>query len=256
MINSKIQYPNHVAIVMDGNGRWAQAKNRPRVYGHQQGVECTRGIIEYSAKVGIKALTLFAFSSENWKRPEQEVSFLMQLFIKALSREAQKLHQNNVCLKVIGEVTDFEPELQRVITEVETLTAKNDGLKLFIAANYGGQWDITLAAKKIAQKVQSGNLRIEQIDADLFQQQLCLADVPAVDLFIRTGGEIRISNFLLWQIAYAELYFTKILWPDFNEEQFLLAIGHYAKRERRFGQITEQLSADPKNISQGQNIEC
>ncbi len=251
-------YPEHIAIVMDGNGRWAKARNRPRVYGHQQGVEATRAIIEICAKKGVKALTLFAFSSENWKRPEEEVSFLMQLFIKALSKEAQKLHSNNICLKVIGDVRPFDQKLQNTITEVETLTLSNTGLKLFIAANYGGQWDIVQATRQIAEKTLSGEIQSEAINERLIEQHLMLSDVPAVDLFIRTGGEVRLSNFLLWQIAYAELYFSETLWPDFNGEELKKAMGYYSNRERRFGKISEQLEENgmSKNPNSTGNPSC
>ncbi len=236
--------PQHIAIVMDGNGRWAKLRKKPRAYGHQQGVSSAREIVEYCGRIGVKALTLFAFSSENWNRPKQEVSFLMQLFIKALHAESKKLDKNNVCMKVVGDVTEFEPKLQKTIAEAEQLTANNTGLKLFIAANYGGRWDIVSATKQLAEQVKSGDLAVIDITEDLLSDTVCLNDAPDVDLFIRTGGETRISNFLLWQIAYAELSFSDLLWPDFDAQQLSIVIKEFAQRERRFGRISEQLEVD------------
>jgi len=214
LLRAEISRPKHIAIVMDGNGRWAKKRRKPRVFGHQQGVESARTMVQSAAKWGIEALTLFAFSSENWKRPEDEVGFLMRLFIKSLNVESRKLHKNNVCMKIIGDVSRFDQKLQQTIRDVESLTANNKGLKLYIAANYGGRWDITQAAKQLFLTLHKTELAA--IDENALQQQLMLNDAPEVDLFIRTGGEQRISNFLLWQIAYAELYFSDKLWPDFT----------------------------------------
>ena len=242
--------PEHLAIVMDGNGRWAKQRKKPRAYGHQQGVVSARDIVEYCGRLGIKALTLFAFSSENWNRPEKEVSFLMQLFIKALHSESKKLNKNNVCMKVIGDVSGFDLKLQKTIKQAEQLTAENTGLKLYVAANYGGRWDLVAATKVISEKVRAGDLLSSEIDEDELSRHLCLNNAPQVDLFIRTGGESRISNFLLWQIAYAELFFSEALWPDFGANELSEMIKEFAQRERRFGRISEQLEL---NTSQSPN---
>lgn len=235
--------PRHIAIIMDGNGRWARNRLLPRTAGHMAGVGSVRKAVEWCARKGVKALTLFAFSSENWRRPEQEVSVLMGLFLSTLEKETRKLHENNVRLRVIGDRTAFAPELQARIAAAEKLTAGNDGLNLVIAANYGGRWDIAQAARRLAERVQGGGIRAEDINPDLFQSELCLADLPEPDLFIRTGGERRISNFLLWQLAYTELYFTATLWPDFDEQELERAIDDYAGRQRRFGHTSEQVEA-------------
>lgn len=227
--------PEHIAIVMDGNGRWAKNRGKPRVFGHERGVESARTMVECAAKWGVQSLTLFAFSSENWQRPEEEVSFLMKLFIKALDVEAKKLHKNNVRLKVIGDVSKFDSKLQKTIRKSEQLTAENKGLKLNIAANYGGRWDIIQAATRLFSENEFDPSKA--IDEAQFSQYTLLANEPEVDLFIRTGGEKRISNFLLWQIAYAELYFSDTLWPDFGEQQLKQAIEDYSSRDRRFGKI-------------------
>ncbi len=245
--------PKHIVVVMDGNGRWAKQRNKPRVYGHQQGVVAARNIVECCGQWGIKALTLFAFSSENWNRPKTEVSFLMQLFIKALHSESKKLHKNNVCMKVIGDVSGFEPKLQQTIRDAETLTENNTGLKLFIAANYGGRWDLVEATRNIVAEVEQKSISIDDIDESVVSRHLSLHGAPEVDLFVRTGGESRISNFLLWQIAYAELFFSGQLWPDFSAENLLEMIKEFAKRERRFGRISEQLES--KNNSTQTRLE-
>ncbi|KAE9540631.1 di-trans,poly-cis-decaprenylcistransferase [Ursidibacter maritimus] len=220
---------------MDGNGRWAKQQGKLRIFGHQNGVKAVRTAVNFAAKHQIKVLTLYAFSSENWNRPEAEVSALMTLFMKALDSEVKKLHQNNIRLKIIGDKSRFSESLQKRIEQSEQLTSQNSGLILNIAANYGGYWDIVNATKQLATQVKQGILGIEHITPERFQQALVTEDQPQVDLLIRTSGEQRISNFLLWQIAYAELFFSSVLWPDFNEEHFAEAIRAYQQRDRRFG---------------------
>ncbi|MGB8285967.1 MAG: isoprenyl transferase [Candidatus Aquirickettsiella gammari] len=237
-----LKRPRHIAIIMDGNGRWAKQRHLPRVLGHQEGVKAVRKVIKTCGKIGIEVLTLFAFSSENWQRPEQEVNYLMSLFLNTLKSEISKLAKNNVQLKMIGALGRFKQPLREWIDKSQALTAKNTGLKLVIAVNYSGQWDIVQAAQKISRQVTAGELQAETLTQDLFASYLSLAGLPAPDLLIRTSGEYRISNFLLWQLAYTELYFTETLWPDFNEEEFDKALLFYAKRERRFGFTSEQLT--------------
>lgn len=232
--------PKHVAIIMDGNGRWAQLRGKGRVAGHKSGVESVRAVVTSARKSNIKALTLFAFSSENWQRPASEVSVLMDLFMFVLTKEVKRLHKHNIRFQVIGDVSRFSEKLQKNITHSEQLTAKNSGLVLSIAANYGGRWDIVQASKKIAEEVKNGVLTLEQINEQTLEQRTSLADLPTLDLLIRTGGDYRISNFLLWQAAYAELFFTEVLWPDFNESEFEKAIKCFDLRERRFGKTGEQ----------------
>lgn len=227
--------PRHVAIIMDGNGRWAKQKGKLRIFGHQNGVNAVRSAVTFAAKHGIKVLTLYAFSSENWSRPESEVSALMSLFMQALNAEVKKLHKNNIRLNIIGDKTAFSETLQKRMAESEALTAGNSGLILNVAANYGSFWDITQAARKLAVKVKSGEIAVSDITPENFQLELATRDQPQVDLLIRTSGEQRISNFLLWQIAYAELFFTPVLWPDFNDDVFSEAIIAYQQRDRRFG---------------------
>lgn len=227
--------PKHVAIIMDGNGRWAKQQGKLRVFGHQNGVKAVRSAVSFAAKHHIQVLTLYAFSSENWNRPESEVSALMSLFMKALDSEVKKLHKNNIRLNIIGDTARFNAELQQRILQAEKLTAQNTGLILNIAANYGSQWEITQAAQKLAIKVKLGELQATEITPELFQQQLVTENQPPVDLLIRTSGEQRISNFLLWQIAYAELFFSPVLWPDFDDNAFSEAIVAFQQRERRFG---------------------
>jgi undecaprenyl diphosphate synthase len=233
--------PKHVAIIMDGNGRWAQLRKLPRVAGHKVGAESVREAVKVCVEKNIEVLTLFAFSSENWRRPSLEVDYLMQLFISLLHREAKKLHKQNIQLRVIGDRARLEVKLQKQITEVEKLTAQNTGLKLILAVNYGGQWDITQAVKTLAEEIESGKLSAAEITDERIQNKLCLADLAEPDLFIRTSGEQRISNFMLWQFAYTELYFTEVLWPDFNAQEFEKALEFYMNRERRFGLTGEQL---------------
>lgn len=227
--------PHHIAIVMDGNGRWAAARGEPRPVGHRAGIEPVRKVIRECARLNIEALTLFAFSSENWRRPETEVAAIMGLFMEALDREVAELHANRVRVRIIGNRQRLSVRLQQRIAEAEALTADNDGLKLQVAVSYGGRWDVLEAAKRLAARAASGEIRAADIDEDLFSAELQLSDLPDPDLFIRTGGDHRVSNFLLWNIAYAELYFTDVLWPDFNEAEFQLALEDFAQRERRFG---------------------
>jgi undecaprenyl diphosphate synthase len=239
--------PHHVVIVMDGNGRWASQRSLPRHAGHKKGVEATRQIIQQCAKKGIAALTLFAFSSENWRRPKTEVSLLMELFITSLRREIKSLHKSQVRLRFIGDVSAFPDKLQKQIAESELLTSQNSGLNLNIAANYGGRWDIAAAARQLAEKVQAGEIAPADISPELFSSFVSLSELPEPDLFIRTGGEQRISNFLLWQLAYTELYFAECLWPDFDEVAFEQALEVFEGRQRRFGRTGEQLEQQIKN---------
>ena len=230
--------PKHIAIIMDGNGRWARNRFMPRMTGHQQGVETVRGVIKACIERDVAYLTLFAFSSENWRRPAEEVSFLMQLFTGALEQEITKLHENGIRFKVIGDISKFEPKIIEFIHSGEQLTAQNTRLTFTIAANYGGRWDIMQAMRKM---MAQSNERLLNFEEENLAQYLSLNYAPEPDLFIRTGGECRISNFLLWQLAYTELYFTNTLWPDFDEHALELAIQSYQQRERRFGRTSEQL---------------
>ncbi len=236
--------PKHIAIIMDGNNRWAKARRLPGIAGHKAGVDAVRDVIRGCAELGVESLTLFAFSSENWRRPPLEVKALMELFKLALDRQVRKLHQHNICLRVLGDLSGFSGGIQRRIASAHELTRNNTGLKLNIAANYGGRWDIVQAAQKLAQQCAAGELKPEQIDEQLFDQQLSTAGLPEPDLCIRTGGEQRVSNFLIWQFAYAEYYFTDAFWPDFGREQLLEAVADFANRQRRFGRTSEQVEAD------------
>ena len=227
--------PRHVAIIMDGNGRWAQQRGKMRVFGHKAGVHAVRNAVSFASRLGLSALTLFAFSSENWRRPESEVNALMELFIHVLGGEAKKLHKSNIQLRIIGERSRFSERLQQKVEAAEALTANNTGLVLNVAANYGGRWDITQAALSMAQALQRGELTVEQIGEETLSRYLSTQGLPDVDLMIRTGGDHRISNFLLWQLAYAELWVTDTLWPDFTPQHFRQAIFAYQQRERRFG---------------------
>ena len=235
--------PRHVAIIMDGNGRWAQQRGKMRVFGHKAGVHAVRNAVSFASRLGLSALTLFAFSSENWRRPESEVNALMELFIHVLGGEAKKLHKSNIQLRIIGERSRFSERLQQKVAEAEALTANNTGLVLNVAANYGGRWDITQAALSMALALQRDELTAEQIGEETLGRYLSTQGLPDVDLMIRTGGDHRISNFLLWQAAYAELYFTPVLWPDFDDVVFSEAIASFASRERRFGCTGEQVRA-------------
>ena len=231
--------PGHVAVIMDGNGRWAKKRFLPRVAGHVKGVELVREMVRACLERGVQYLTLFAFSSENWRRPQEEVSLLMQLFVKALEQEVDKLDKNGVRLRVIGDLSRFDPHLQTLIRKGEEKTAGNTRLDLTIAANYGGRWDIMQAVNRML--ADQPEKRDGWLEADL-EPYLSMSFAPEPDLFIRTGGEERISNFLLWQLAYTELYFTPTLWPDFDTAEFDKAIASYQQRERRFGRTSEQLA--------------
>lgn len=239
-----VNMPRHVAIIMDGNGRWAERRGSARFTGHKAGVEAVRNVVEMCGELHIPVLTLFAFSSENWRRPKKEVGLLMDLFITALEREVNKLHNNAVQLRVIGDISAFPAKLQLRIREAMTMTAANTGLILNIAANYGGKWDITQSVQKIAARVAAGEIAADAITEELIAQHLSMSDLPEPDLFIRTGGEQRISNFLIWQLAYTELYFTPTLWPDFDRTEFVSALRSFAARQRRFGRTGEQVLQD------------
>ena len=233
--------PQHIAIVMDGNGRWAQARHRPRTFGHHEGAKAVRAVDESCIRRHVPTLTLFAFSSENWNRPDEEVGTLMDLFMRAMDREVDELVANGVSLRFIGNRTAFAPAIRERMNLSEAKQPTATRLHLNIAANYGGRWDIAEAARRIARSVVAGELEPEQIDEAVFDAHTVLADLPPLDLFIRTGGEQRISNFLLWQLAYAELWFTDVLWPDFDGTTLDQALAEFARRERRFGRTREQL---------------
>ena len=233
--------PEHIAIIMDGNGRWAEARGRARHAGHKAGGARVRSTIEECIRHGVRVLTLFAFSSENWRRPEAEVNLLMELFLSALQREVKRMQTNDIRLHVIGDVSAFPDKLQKRIRESEKATRGNQRLILQIAANYGGRWDITQTARRLANAVRNGELDPDDIDESLFAQATTQGDLPDPDLFIRTGGDQRISNFMLWHCAYTELYFTPVLWPDFGVEAFREAVAEFATRQRRFGQTGAQL---------------
>jgi undecaprenyl diphosphate synthase len=235
--------PRHIAIVMDGNGRWAKLRHRPRTFGHNAGRKAVRTVVESCLREGVKVLTLFAFSSENWRRPEDEVSALMELFLRALDKEVDELHGHGVRIRFVGDLNAFDTGLRQRMLAAMARTAGNDALHLNVAVNYGGRWDIVQAARKAAESVARGELRAEEIDEQLLGHWMCLSDLPPLDLFIRTGGEYRVSNFLLWQLAYAELHFTDTLWPDFDHACLKSAIEDYARRERRFGKTGEQVAA-------------
>jgi undecaprenyl diphosphate synthase len=228
---------------MDGNGRWARQRSLARHAGHRAGVKSVRAIVENSARHGVEYLTLFAFSSENWRRPEEEVGMLMSLFLEALRREVADLHKNNVRLRFIGERERLEAKLLEKISNAEALTANNTGLRLQVAVAYGGRWDIVEAARSVAARAASGEISADSIDEATFSAELQLGAAPDPDLLIRTGGEQRISNFLLWNLAYAEPWFTDILWPDFGAAEFEAALAHYAQRQRRYGHTGDQLEA-------------
>ena len=239
LVNQTI--PSHVAIIMDGNGRWAQSRGKPRVFGHNAGVKAVRRTVSMARKIGVKSLTLFAFSSENWRRPDKEVSLLMELFMRVLQRDIKTLSKNGVRLNIIGDTSRFSERLQRQIAKAHQQTADNQGLVLNVAANYGGRWDILQAAKKMAEQLQAGEIDSEQFTEERLSQHLSMQNQPEVDLMIRTGGDFRISNFVLWQVAYAELVFTDTLWPDFDEQTFADAIESFNNRQRRFGLTGKQI---------------
>lgn len=241
--------PQHVAIIMDGNGRWAKQRHLPRVAGHKSGVDSIRTVVTACVEKKISVLTLFAFSSENWHRPFEEVSYLLNLFITALKREAKKLHKQNIKLTIIGDRSRFDAKLQAEIAQAESLTSKNTGLHLIIAASYGGRWDIANAMQAIGKEIESGLMISEHISPALIQSKLANASLPEPDLLIRTGGEKRISNFMLWQLAYTELYFCDALWPDFDAAELEKALVFFSSRERRYGCTSEQLKSSQTCLS-------
>ena len=232
--------PRHIAIIMDGNGRWAKQRMLPRVAGHRKGVEAVRATVRGCIEQGVEYLTLFAFSSENWRRPADEVSILMQLFLRALEQEVAKLDDNDIRFKVIGDISRFEPKIRELIAAGEAVTERNSRLTLTIAANYGGRWDVAQAVQKL---LASDPGAVRGFEPEALEPYLSMAYAPEPDLFIRTGGEQRISNFLLWQLAYTEFFFTDLLWPDFDAAALSVAIDSYRQRERRFGRTSEQLQA-------------
>ena len=236
--------PRHLAVIMDGNGRWAERRRRPRAIGHRAGARAVNVCIDFCLDAGISALTLFAFSSENWGRPEDEVGALMKLFLNALEREVDELDRRGVRVRFIGERERFNEAIRARMEAAETQTAGNSRLHLIIAASYGGRWDITNAARSLAADVAAGRLRAEDIDEAAIAARVALADLPAPDLFIRTGGDTRVSNFLLWQLAYTELWFTETLWPDMDAATLQRALDDYAARERRFGLTGAQINSD------------
>lgn len=236
------QVPRHVAVIMDGNGRWAKKRLMPRVMGHKRGLDVLEDMVRVCSEAGVAYLTVFAFSTENWRRPAEEVSFLMGLFLVALQKKVIEMNKNGVRLRVIGDRTRFSPEIQQSIVDAEQLTAHNTGITLTIAADYGGRWDIVQAANTL---IAEGKTEINEAD---ISQKLMLADAPEPDLFIRTGGETRISNFMLWQMAYAEFYFTDVLWPDFDAAEMHKAFASFQQRERRFGRTSEQLPTEQQRV--------
>ena len=235
--------PQHVAVIMDGNGRWAEERSKPRHAGHRAGVKSVQSIVEQAADAGVSYLTLFAFSSENWSRPSEEVGGLMGLFFDVLQREIDDLHRNNVKLRFVGQLDHLAARLVKRIRAAERLTLDNSGLHLIVAVAYGGRWDITNALQKVAYMVEKGELKASDVDEQAVSNSLALSGIPDPDLLIRTGGEHRISNFLLWNLAYTELYFCDCLWPDFDARQFSAALEYYSRRQRRFGKTAGQLGA-------------
>ena len=240
MKSERESLPGHIAIVMDGNGRWAQKRKRPRTFGHQAGLKALRRVVEHCGRIGVQELTVFAFSSENWNRPKKEVSRLMELFLRALDKEARELDDNDVRIRFIGDLDGLPGELQKKVSEAMEKTAANSRMTLNVAVNYGGRWDIVQAARGIAVEIAEGRIQPGQVDEALFARHTALSGSPDPDLFIRTGGEMRISNFLLWQSAYTEFYFAPELWPDFGPDAIDAAIAAYRDRERRFGLTGEQ----------------
>lgn len=244
-LKSKIdtaRLPKHIAIIMDGNGRWAKKRGEARVFGHQHGVDSVRQIATTSAELGIKYLTLYAFSTENWKRPQYEVDALMDLLVHTLNQELDTLMKNNIRLRAIGDLSGLNPDCHSQLMQTIDKTVGNERMDLILALNYSGRWEMAEAAKKIAVQVTAGNVKIEDINSDLINKYLTTSSMPEPELLIRTGGENRVSNFLLWQIAYSELYFTNVFWPDFRENELYEAIINYQNRERRFGMISEQIN--------------
>lgn len=234
--------PEHIAIIMDGNGRWAKSKGKARVWGHRKGVRSVRDIVETCGQLGVKYLTLYAFSTENWKRPKDEVSMLMRLLVSSLRQEINSLHDNNVRLAVIGELSKLPKEAQNELLDSIDRTSKNTGLTLTLALSYSGRWDITRAMKRVAMDVRSGKISPEDVSEDTIAQYLSTSEMPDPDLLIRTSGELRISNFLLWQLAYTEIFISDCFWPEFRREKLYDAIRAFQNRERRFGMVSEQLN--------------
>lgn len=239
----KLKVPQHVAIIMDGNGRWAKQHGHPRVVGHMSGVEAVREALTAAIEAGVAYLTIYAFSTENWNRPQNEVDALMDLLVSTLVKEIDSLHKNEVRLNAIGDIDRLPGNCGSALKEGMAKTAGNKRITLTVALNYSSQWEIVQAARLLAEKVKSGELNVNEIDAVAFEKELTTKDLPNPELLIRTSGEIRVSNFLLWQIAYTELYFTDVLWPDFNKDEFFKAIISFQQRERRFGKISEQISS-------------
>jgi undecaprenyl diphosphate synthase len=235
--------PRHIAVIMDGNGRWAKAKGRMRIFGHQAGVESVRDITEACAQLGVEYLTLYTFSTENWSRPGDEVSALMQILVQSLRKETRRLNENDVRLQAIGQIERFPEVCQNELREAIALTKDNKRLQLNLALSYSGRWDITQAVRKIAERARTGEIEPADIDDAMISSELVTAGIPDPDLIIRTSGEMRISNFLLWQLAYSELYITEAFWPDFRRDELYKAIQSYQKRERRFGKVSEQISS-------------
>lgn len=241
---SSAEVPRHLAIIMDGNNRWARLRDLPGKEGHKAGEQTVQAMVEQCARRGIDVLTLFAFSSENWRRPSDEVAALMALFLAALTRRVDELHHNQVRLRFIGDLQGFAPELRAGMQAAMQLTAANTGLVVAVAVNYGGQWDIAQAAQKLAAQVQAGERELASMTPEALAAEMMLADLPLPDLCIRTGGEQRLSNFMLWQLAYAELYFSEVLWPDFDATELDQALAWYASRQRRFGRTSEQIARE------------
>ncbi|KTD15901.1 isoprenyl transferase [Legionella israelensis] len=240
--------PQHIAIIMDGNGRWAESKGLARIEGHRAGIKTVKEIVRVSLEKRIYCLSLFAFSSENWSRPYEEVSFLMQLFLEVLNHEMEELHHQGVSIRFTGDRSALSDSLQQQMKHAESLTADNQNMILNVAVNYGGKWDLLNAAKKIITAVNNGDLRISELNEEVFARFLDTGDLPEPDLFIRTSGELRISNFFLWQMAYTELYFTEVHWPDFTAAEFEKALQAYSKRQRRYGRLSEVLIDNKENV--------
>lgn len=248
-LRSSAEIPNHIAIIMDGNGRWAKRRGMPRIAGHNEGVESVRDTVEACGQLGVKYLTLYAFSTENWKRPEEEVSLLMRLLLRALKDETDRLHKNNVRIQAIGDIAKLPIEVQNELLDDIAKTKNNTGLTLILALSYSGRWDLTEAMKRIAADVQANKVSVEEISEQLIASHLSTGNIPDPDLLIRTSGEFRVSNFLLWQLAYSEMFITNKLWPSFRRDELYEAIRNYQKRERRFGMVSEQLKNDDSNGS-------
>lgn len=252
-VKAKGNIPRHIAIIMDGNGRWAKKRNLPRVAGHKRGVESVRTAVETCIGLGVEVLTLYSFSTENWKRPQDEVSALMRLIVKSLQNETNEMHSNNIRLTTIGDTKSLPQIVQDELKQAEEKTAANTKMTLNLALSYSGRWELVEAIKNISTQAVSGNIKPEEINEELISKYLTTSGMPDPDLLIRTSGELRISNFLLWQIAYSEIYATEVLWPDFRCKNFLEAVKSYQKRERRFGLVSEQLSDNLNNKNNANN---